>query len=89
MKPPVRRKPGNKTILKALDWFQNRAFVHPLTCGLDSTHRILVGGETEEGKLYMECPDCDYMQFWVPDFVWEIYLSQMSMAVTNVQAARS
>jgi hypothetical protein len=41
---------------------QARTDIHPLTCGNDSRHRVLV--LKEDGTL--ACPDCDYVQAWNP-----------------------
>lgn len=85
MKKPVPHKDvGPKTKLAALRWHQERAFVHPLTCGNDSSHRVLEGGMTSEGNVYMECPDCDYIQDWIPDYVWQLFISRMSGGAAGI-----
>jgi hypothetical protein len=74
---------GPKTILAAIDWWQREAPFHPLTCGNDSqNHSLLQGKMTPEGKPYLECPDCDYLQLWVPDYVVDAWLEAMSIGVT-------
>lgn len=78
------RDVSNKTKLAALDWWQNRAFQHPLTCMNDSDHRNLIAGETSAGKLYLECPDCDYIQTWFPEYVWGLFLNHMAMGASLV-----
>jgi hypothetical protein len=87
LKPPVPHKDvGPKTKLKALDWLQNRSNLHPLTCGNDSRHTNLVGGVTENGQVYMECVDCDYIQLGIPEHVWQTYISFLAAGATGAAA---
>jgi hypothetical protein len=44
--------------------------VHPLTCGNESSHRLLVA-EKRGRKVVLTCPDCDYLQDWIPNVVIE------------------
>jgi hypothetical protein len=60
----------NHKLLQAIKKYQSCPFVHPLTCGKDSNHENLKGIELK-GKVILICPDCDYRQEWVPDFVWQ------------------
>jgi hypothetical protein len=72
---------GPKTTLAAIDWHQRQGFLHPLTCGNDSTHTPLVGKLTEGDKPYLECIDCDYLQLWVPEWVVDYWLEYMSLGI--------
>lgn len=38
---------------------------HPLTCGNDSTHGLLMPMQIGYG-VKLVCPDCDYTQDWSP-----------------------
>lgn len=59
----------NKDLLEAIRKFQSCPYVHEMTCGNDSRHETLKGIEIR-GKVVLICPDCDYVQNHVPDFVW-------------------
>ena len=60
----------NKELLEAIKKYQSCPFVHELTCGNDSGHASLKGIEIK-GKVVLICPDCDYIQTHVPDFIWQ------------------
>lgn len=51
-------------------------FVHPLTCGNNSRHALLVPS-IKEGKLVLTCPDCDYRQEHIPGVVLGNYVEDM------------
>ena len=55
--------PFDSDQVKAINNYQKYGSFHPLTCGNNSHHRLLVA--TPE---YLKCPDCDYVQRWVP--IW-------------------
>lgn len=63
----------NKAKLRAVEWWQEEANFHPLTCGNDSSHN-LVAKETDGGEVILVCPECGYIQGYVPDTVYEMYL---------------
>lgn len=50
-----------KEMVAILKKYQNNPYVHPLTCGRDSRHNILIPFE-ENDKVILKCPDCDYVQ---------------------------
>lgn len=60
----------NQTIIDAIARYQQLGYVHPLTCGNNSMHTELIGKEVD-GKVVLVCPDCDYIQKWVPEFAIE------------------
>lgn len=45
---------------------QTNCSVHPLTCGVDSSHLNLVPRITTKGILVLVCPTCGYVQ----DSIW-------------------
>jgi hypothetical protein len=55
----------NSEIISAIELYQNIPVFHPLTCGLDSTHRELIGIEVD-GDVVLKCLDCDYIQRHIP-----------------------
>lgn len=57
-----RHKPWTDEECAAFNESQQRADRHPLTCGNDSRHAVLIAVP----KGYM-CPDCDYRQNWNHD----------------------
>ena len=62
------KKLTNKEIIKAVRGWQDLEIVHPLTCGNNSNHQNLVPLEVKS-KVILICPDCEYKQNWVPDYV--------------------
>jgi hypothetical protein len=58
----------NELTIKAIKEWQADASIHPMTCGNDSTHRVLEPIE-DHGKVILKCPDCDYVQYWIPEVV--------------------
>ena len=48
--------------------WQANGMVHPLTCGQDSRHRILVPAATTSGVI-LSCRDCNYQQLKIPAIV--------------------
>ena len=64
---------NNKDIIEGVRRHQNNKYLHPLTCGNKSTHKLLEPLETIEGEVILMCPDCDYIQNWVPEqiFFWQ------------------
>lgn len=39
---------------------------HPLACGNDSKHNVLIPIVTYSGDIHLRCRDCDWLQTWVP-----------------------
>jgi hypothetical protein len=60
----------NQQLLEAIRKYQSCPFVHELTCGNDSQNHESLKGIEVKGKVILICPDCDYVQNWIPDFVW-------------------
>lgn len=57
-----------KSIIEAVDHWQTSGEFHPLTCGNDSRHGLLYAAE-QAGKVVLRCPDCDYVQTYIPEAV--------------------
>lgn len=57
-----------KKIRKIKEWQTSGKF-HPLTCGNNSNHGILEVVQQDDGEIMLICPDCDYVQRWIPDCV--------------------
>lgn len=59
--------------IEAVDFWQDEAFFHPLTCGRKSSHSLLRAVE-RDGRAVMVCPTCGYhQQDWIPDAVLRAY----------------
>ncbi len=56
----------NSEIISNVVAWQGDPMVHPLTCGNDSNHHVLLP-EERDGKVILYCQDCDYVQDWIPD----------------------
>lgn len=39
--------------------------MHPLTCGNDSNHNVLIP-LIVDGQIHLQCRDCDWAQTWNP-----------------------
>lgn len=66
----------NEEIIAKIKEHQECGFVHPLTCGNDSRHEVLVG-VVVDGKVVLKCPSCDYVQKWVPGHALDVDLKAM------------
>lgn len=62
----------NEEKLAAIDFWQDEAPFHPLTCGVQSSHEILRGREVN-GEVILYCPTCADEQGWVPGIVYKAY----------------
>ncbi len=65
--PPVQSVTFAELAARFGRW-QNAGTVHPLTCGHDSRHAVLVLREND-GSPLLGCPDCTYTQNWIPSAV--------------------
>ncbi|MDP3954591.1 MAG: hypothetical protein Q8Q06_04210 [bacterium] len=65
----------NKRTIEKINEWQNAGFVHPLTCGKDSTHQNLIPRE-KNGRVILCCPDCDYVQERIPPEVLSDYVQR-------------
>lgn len=54
-------------VLKRIRLYQENPLFHELTCGNDSNHGTLKG-EMIKDKVVLVCPDCDYVQDYIPNF---------------------
>ena len=75
---------NNKEKIEAINKWQKCKFVHPLTCGVDKCDGILEPKKKklklnvdkqicdEEYTVYLKCPNCDYIQYNIPDVVYRI-----------------
>lgn len=50
-------------LIVAIAAYQQNPHVHPLTCGVDSNHNLLVPEYLDEINITLRCPDCSYQQF--------------------------
>ncbi len=64
----------NDQKVKAIEEWQKNDRMHPMTCGMDSKHELLVP-RTEDGTVVLKCPTCGLRQHYVPDIVYESYKS--------------
>lgn len=63
--------PTNQEIIESVKRHQGNQYLHPLTCGKDSRHDILVP-EERDGKVVLVCPTCGYVQTMIPECVTEL-----------------
>ena len=57
-----------KIVIKITAWQMDQS-LHPLTCGNNSKHRVLIPGVNEYDAVILECQDCDYIQTHIPKCV--------------------
>lgn len=73
----------NAELIQAVTTFQRWPYVHPLTCGTKSSHRLLVAREdAESGQVVLYCRDCGYEQELYP------HLREMALALADGLAER-
>ena len=58
----------NEDIIAAIAKQQSDTRFHPLTCGNDSRHKVLVGVVVDD-KVVLKCEDCDYIQKYIPNTI--------------------
>lgn len=63
----------NEEKIKAVAAWQADERIHPLTCGNDSRHTLLVAAENGN-EVILKCLDCDYVQVHIPPVVYENHL---------------
>lgn len=54
--------------LDAIKFWQSDDMLHPLTCGVNSDHELLEG-RMDGDNVVLVCPECGYVQNFVPDVV--------------------
>lgn len=59
-----------------------QGIIHPLTCGNDSSHKHLIA-TVKDGKVILMCPDCDYIQNYIPDCVMNTDLENLDWRKEN------
>ncbi|MBU0750516.1 hypothetical protein KKH15_03315 [Patescibacteria group bacterium] len=58
----------NAEIIERVKAWQDNPRGHPMSCDIDSEHKPLVPAE-DEGSVVLVCPDCGYIQNFVPSAV--------------------
>lgn len=66
----------NKVIIDRLVRYQSLELVHPLTCGVDSSHQLLTVIEKTGGELKLFCEDCSFEQK-LPLMFYEDYMDEL------------
>lgn len=64
-------------VANAVRYWQSYPDLHPLTCGNDSSHALLVPRLAGDA-VSLACPDCDYRQTHIPVVVLERYRESLS-----------
>ena len=59
---------NNKKIIEKVNKWQNADWLHPLTCGNNSNHKILQPIE-KNNKIILKCLDCNYEQEYIPSVI--------------------
>ena len=58
--------------IAAVDFWQDEAYFHPLTCAVKSSHEMLRAKEVD-GEVVLICLTCGHQQEWIPDYVFGAY----------------
>lgn len=74
----------NQQIIEKVNLWQSAGFVHPLTCGKNSSHLNLVPEERND-KVVLACPNCNYVQDWIPDYVLTTYVEVVREAMKRAE----
>lgn len=75
----------NQEIIDKVNLWQNAGFVHPLTCGKNNNHLNLEPKEINDSQVVLVCPNCDYTQDWIPDYVLTSYVRVRLEAMKRVE----
>jgi len=71
---------NNIEMINAIVYWQKSKDVHPLTCGNDSNHGLLFPGIDEEtNTVVLSCPNCNYVQRFIPEIVFEHYKKNLKI----------
>jgi len=68
--------------IENINYYQNSGTFHPLTCGNNSNHDLLIPFYDEkDNKLKLKCEDCDYIQDYIPSVptIYEIDKAKNAM----------
>ncbi len=58
---------SNREIIRKIEEWQKAGYVHPLTCGRDSSHPILKPKlRLKDNAVVLVCPKCGYIQKHIP-----------------------
>ncbi len=62
-------------LFAAVNWWQNKSYMHPMTCGEHSDRSLEAFLCDGSQKVYLYCPveGCKYSQTWIPDVVLKAY----------------
>lgn len=74
----------NQQIIEKVNLWQNAGFVHPLTCGKNSSHVRLVP-EERGNRIVLTCLNCNYVQDWIPDYVFTNYVEVVQAAMKRAE----
>lgn len=68
-------------IIENIKRYQSTGYFHPLTCRIDSSHKLLEP-ELLEGLLVLKCPTCNSIQWedQIPDMFMNDSLKEMMEA---------
>jgi len=61
-----------KKIAEAVTFWQNDPCIHPLTCGNNSNHQLLIP-VIRDNKCILVCDDCGYTQECIPGIVLKFF----------------
>lgn len=67
----------NEQKIQLINLWQKCRYVHSLTCGYKSHHKLLIPIENEYQKIYLKCPDCSYSQSKIPEIVYQLNLEEI------------
>jgi hypothetical protein len=60
--------PSDATLIDAIQAWQSRPDIEPLRCPARQPHRPFIACQLSSG-VALVCPDCGYIQRWIPDYV--------------------
>jgi len=65
-----------KKLIDKIEDYQKLKCMHPLTCGQRDKHpdyRGILYGEIENGNVVLKCPNCNYVQHFIPEIIFKDY----------------
>jgi len=76
----------NQEKIKKIKEWQESDYVHQLTCSSGSCNHVVLIPIEENYKVILKCPECDYVQTFIPEAVLKIDMKQVEKNIKNFES---